>query len=73
MLRFLADGSFREENATPKQLGLGPRDVSLFVASSKASSTQRATITPREGCILIRTEMVRGIVRQHEAIVFPSR
>ena len=73
MLRFLADGSFKEETATPKMLGLGPRDVSLFVATSKASSTQRATVTPREGCILIRTEMVRAIIRQHEAIIFPSR
>ena len=43
------------------------------MASNKAHSTQRATVTPREGCILLRTEMVRAIIRQDEAVVFPSR
>ena len=73
VLRFHPDGSHTEERASPQQLGLGPRDVSLFVTGSKASSTQRATITPRPGCILLRTEMVRAIVRQTTAVVFPSR
>ena len=73
VLRFRPDGSHTSEHASPQQLGLGPRDVSLFVAGTKASSTQRATITPRPGCILLRTEMVRAIVRQTQAVVFPSR
>ena len=73
VLTFFADGTYREGRASPQQLGLGPRDVSLFVSGSKASSTQRATITPRPGCILVRTEMVRAIVRQTQAVVFPCR
>jgi len=51
---------------------LDPRDVSLF-AERRGFSNQRATLMPREGSILFRTEITRSIIMADRAWIFQSR
>lgn len=58
--------------ATPELLGLAPRDVSLFAATT-GPRKQRATITVRGPELLFRSECCRAIIRCDHAFLFPSR
>lgn len=57
---------------TAQQLGLHPRDVSLFTSDRKLTP-QRATITVRDGMILFKTEAVRAIISADKALLITSR
>ena len=51
---------------------LDPRDISLF-AERRGFSNQRATLMPRDGLILFRTEITRSIIMADRAWIFQSR
>ena len=51
---------------------LPPRDASLFAPQPAGLSSQRATIAPREGAILVRTEIARALIRRNAAFLFPA-
>ena len=53
--------------------GLAPRDVSLFAPRPPGLSSQRATIAPRDGAVLVRTEVAQAIIRADAAFLFPNR
>ena len=72
MIRFLPDATFKGARVTPESLQLDPRDVALF-AERRGYSNQRATLSVRGDAILVRTEIVRGIVRLEQAVIFPCR
>lgn len=58
--------------ATPELLGLAPRDVSVFAATT-GPRKQRATITVRGAELLFRSESCRAIIRRDRAFLFPLR
>jgi hypothetical protein len=47
--------------------------VSLFAPRPPGLSSQRATIAPRDGAVLVRTEVARAIIRADAAFLFPNR
>lgn len=57
---------------TAQQMGLHPRDVSLFTSDRKLTP-QRATITVRDGMILFKTEAVSAIISADKALLITSR
>lgn len=57
---------------SPASLGLQPRDVSLFSATT-GPGKQRATIAAREGRLLFRSEACQAIVSADRAFLFPAR
>ena len=73
------DCKVEEKIQTAENLGLAPRDTSLFAAQPAGMSAQRATIMPRDArahvdrAVLVRTEIARAIIRQDSAILFPCR
>ena len=73
------DCRVEEKIQTAENLGLAPRDTSLFAAQPVGMSAQRATIMPRDArahvdrAVLVRTEIARAIIRQDSAILFPCR
>ena len=73
------DCRVEEKIQTAENLGLAPRDTSLFAAQPAGMSAQRATIMPRDArahvdrAVLVRTEIARAIIRQDSAILFPCR
>ena len=74
VVEFLPDGTVSEKSETADSLGLEPRDVSLFQPRPAGfDSPQRATLTPRSGLILLRTEAVSALVRADRAYVFPCK
>lgn len=74
VIEFYSCGSAIEHMVarSPEELGLHPRDVSLFAADSRLFP-QRATITARNGVIYFKTEAVKAIVHREKAIVFKSK
>ncbi len=73
VIAFWPDGSVEQAVQTSETLGLAPRDVSLFAPRPAGLSSQRATITPREDALLVRTEIAAAIVKRDAAYVFPCR
>lgn len=67
----------RSEPRSAEQLGLHPRDVSLFDAGDSGALgraiPQRATITARNNAIYFKTEAVGAIITADKAIVIKSR
>ena len=72
MVEFDSEGCVSHSVQTPASLGLQPRDVSLFSATS-GSGKQRATIAVREGRLLFRSEHCQAIVARDRAFLFPAR
>ena len=72
-------GEFRKVRCTPEQLGLSPRDVGVFADPFGGSNhpggrnAQRATVVPRSGAILFRTEIARAVIRPDCIWLFPCR
>ena len=73
VLELQKNGDIREVTCTPDQLGLSPRDVGVFAESRTGKTAQRATIVPRSGAILFRTEIARAVVRHDHVWLFPCR
>lgn len=61
----------QQETETSEALGLAPRDVSLFAPRPTGVSSQRATIAPRDGAVLVRTEIAKAIIKPDAAYLFP--
>ena len=72
MIEFLPDASCKAIKLSPASARLDPRDVSIFMERI-GYSNQRATLAPREGAILFRTEIARAIIRADRALVFACR
>ena len=73
MLELHSNGYQQQVTITPDQLGLSPRDISIFVESKLGKTSERASIVPRNGAILFRTEIVRSIVRADRLWLFKCR
>lgn len=72
MLEFGADGSLQEQVKSAATMGLHPRDVNLFV-NNRVFYKHRATIIPRDRAVLVRTEIIKAIIYQDKALLFPCR
>ena len=72
MIEFLPDASYKAIKLSPATARLDPRDVSIFM-ERMGYSNQRATLAPRQGAILFRTEIARAIIRADRALVFACR
>lgn len=71
-MEFLPDASYKAIQLNLRSARLDPRDVSLF-AERKGYNNQQATLVPRAGAILFRTEIARAIIHSDRALVFASR
>lgn len=72
MVEFLPDASYKAVKLNLRSALLDPRDVSLF-AERKGYNNQQATLVPRPGAVLFRTEIARAIIHADKALVFASR
>jgi hypothetical protein len=68
---FRPDATVDETKETSEGLGLAPRDVSLFAPRPAGVSSQRATISPRDGAVLVRTEIAKAVIKRNAAYLFP--
>eukprot|EP00878_Enallax_costatus_P017430 GHUV01018307.1.p1 GENE.GHUV01018307.1~~GHUV01018307.1.p1 ORF type:complete len:773 (+),score=257.30 GHUV01018307.1:352-2670(+) len=75
VIEFHASGTAIEEyrERTPNELGLHPRDVTLFAPLSRLAAPQRATIAVHDGKILVKTEVVKAIITPDKAVLIKSR
>lgn len=73
VVEFHPDQTIIESKRTPEQLELQPRDISIFAANKLGVQAQRATITPRSGAVLFRTEIAKAIIYKDKAVLFHSR
>ncbi|KAF8060603.1 MRS2-G [Scenedesmus sp. PABB004] len=75
VIEFHAGGQAVEEYRprTPQELGLHPRDVTLFAPISRLAAPQRATIAVHDGKILVKTEIVKAIITADRAILIKGR
>eukprot|EP00775_Hariotina_reticulata_P005093 gene5093-5334_t len=75
VLEFHANGTaFEQYKArTPQELGLHPRDVTLFAPLSRLAAPQRATIIVHESKILVKTEVVKAIITADKAVLIKGR
>ena len=73
VLELHGDGKLEQVTATPDQLGLSPRDISIFAESKVGKTSERAVITSRNGAILFRTEIVKSVVRSDQLWLFHCR
>ena len=72
IIEFLPDASYKASKVNLKDAQLDPRDMSLFV-QRHGFANQRATLAPRRGAILFRTEIARAIIMKEKALIFPAR
>jgi hypothetical protein len=68
---FKADGSVTVEERTGRDLGIAVRDMPMF--GSARQGTHHATITLRDSTILMRTELVRAILKRDALTLFECR
>ncbi len=73
VVEFHPDQTIIETTRTPEQLNLQPRDISIFATNKLGVQAQRATITPRNGAVLFRTEIAKAIIYKDRAVLFHSR
>ncbi|DBA77137.1 TPA: hypothetical protein ACH3X1_009713 [Trebouxia sp. C0004] len=73
VVEFHPDSTIIETTKTPEQLNLQPRDISIFATNKLGVQAQRATITPRNGAVLFRTEIAKAIIYKDRAVLFHSR
>ena len=73
VVEFYPDSTIIETTKTPEQLNLQPRDISIFATNKLGVQAQRATITPRNGAVLFRTEIAKAIIYKDRAVLFHSR
>ena len=73
VVEFHPDQTIIETTKTPEQLNLQPRDISIFATNKLGVQAQRATITPRNGAVLFRTEIAKAIIYKDKAVLFHSR
>ncbi|WIA35450.1 hypothetical protein OEZ86_003889 [Tetradesmus obliquus] len=75
VIEFYASGAAMEEYKprTPQELGLHPRDVTLFAPISRLAAPQRATIAVHDGKILVKTEIVKAIITADKAVLIKGR
>eukprot|EP00891_Asterochloris_glomerata_P008499 jgi/Astpho2/8499/fgenesh1_pg.00125_%23_12_t len=62
-----------EHKRTHEQLGLQPRDIGIFVQTRAGVQAQRATIAPREGMLLFRSEIAKAIIWKDKACLFHAK
>lgn len=73
VVEFHPDQTIIESKRTPDSLDLQPRDISIFATNKLGVQAQRATITPRNGAVLFRTEIAKAIIYKDKAVLFHSR
>ena len=73
VVEFHPDQTIIETTRTPEQLHLQPRDISIFATNKLGVQAQRATISPRNGAVLFRTEIAKAIIYKDRAVLFHSR
>ncbi|KAF6264157.1 hypothetical protein COO60DRAFT_221808 [Scenedesmus sp. NREL 46B-D3] len=75
VIEFYASGAAMEEYRprSPQELGLHPRDVTLFAPISRLAAPQRATIAVHDGKILVKTEIVKAIITADKAVLIKGR
>eukprot|EP00879_Flechtneria_rotunda_P013773 GHRR01014386.1.p1 GENE.GHRR01014386.1~~GHRR01014386.1.p1 ORF type:complete len:605 (+),score=216.31 GHRR01014386.1:2112-3926(+) len=75
VIEFHSNGVAVEEYRprSPQELGLHPRDVTLFAPLSRLAAPQRATIAVHDGKILVKTEIVKAIITADKAILIKGR
>ncbi|KAK9795558.1 hypothetical protein WJX73_008157 [Symbiochloris irregularis] len=73
VLELHSNGYQQQVTITPDQMGLSPRDISIFAESKLGKTSERASIVPRNGAILFRSEIVKSIVRGDRLWLFKCR